>query len=120
MSSTTSSRDPGQRAVADDVVGVSQTLDRVDATGERVVRAEEQLVRDPVLLGHDHHVVELPGAVVDGRDVGVDVRVLADHHQAFLAEGMPDVRQHHPQLRELDRHLVEQPRPRELQRRRRG
>ena len=80
----------------------------MDSAGlaERVIRAEEEFVGDFVFLGEDEHVVELPGAVEEGGDVGVEVGVLADGDEAFLGPGMADVGHDHAEIREAGGDVV--------------
>ena len=62
-----------------------------------------------ILLGEDHHVVELPGAIIEGGNVSIHMRMLADDGQTFIVKRMSQVCQDHSQLWILDRHLIKQP-----------
>ena len=82
-----------------------------------IVGAEQHLVPHAVFLHQHQAVVELERPVVQRADVGVDVRVLADRHHALALVGMAQVGHDDLHLREADRHRVEVPRQRAVQRR---
>ena len=67
---------------------------------------------DAVLDRGDERLVEQPAARDERRDVGVDVRVAADHRDRLVEPRMAHVRDHDAELRVPQRDLVEQDRPR--------
>src|ERR1051326_6798203 len=82
--------DPGQRSAFNLAVDVFQAFDGFFDLGEGEIRAPEDLVAlaDPVFLGRDQRVPELPGAIEDSRDLAIDVVILARDDNAFLDPGM--------------------------------
>ena len=52
--------------------------------GERIVGAKQQAVEHAVLHGRHQRVVELPGPVVQRRDVRIQIAVLADEDQRLV------------------------------------
>ena len=66
-----------QVRTVDHFVECTQTRHRVIDGGEGIICSKQQFVPDAVFLGKHKAVVKLPGAVVDGADVGVyDCRYL--------------------------------------------
>ena len=62
-------------------------------------------------------MIELIGPVVQRRDVGIHIRVLADGHHGLAFVRMAQVRHYDPHLGEACRNVVDQPRHGAIERR---
>src|SRR5439155_25564303 len=82
--------DPGQRCPLDQPVDSAKTRDRFLHLGEWVVGPPEDLVAfgNPIFLGGDQCVPELPWPVEDRRDLAIDIGLLAGDDDALLDPGM--------------------------------
>ena len=74
-------------------------------------------MRHIIFLGRDQHVVELPGPIVERRNVGINVGVLADHHQTLFTKRVADMGQDHAQFGVTKADLVKEPGPGKFERR---
>ena len=84
-----------------------EALDRGIDRREGVVGAEQHLGPDAVLLHEHETVIELERAIVQCRQIGVDVAVFARHDDSLALVGMTDVGHDDPYFRKARCHGVE-------------
>ena len=108
---------PRQRRSLQQGVQRSQSFQRSIHRGEGVIRAEQQLVPDAVLLHQHQAVQQLPGPIVQGAYVREHARMLADDCHAFAFVGMAEMRQHDRRLGKPHGHRIDAAGKRAFQRR---